>query len=206
MKSKIMMAVIVAMFAATGLIAVVEDASADDSKVTYHIYLQLRDDSTGLKPVNIWLKPYEADEMSGISIYRALEEGCEAAGINYLGEGIPIIAGYKGHTELSHTYAYMVYIADNDKWAPYTGHEEATTYAFVFDEVLSSSAYEALSETEKAKYYYNYLMIGTVGGVATKLPATSTTGYENTMTYVILAIVMVILTSTLVIFLLRKRR
>jgi len=203
-KCKILTIAIVAMFAATGFIAVADDASADDSKVTYHIYLQLKDDSTGLKPVNIWLKPYESDGVSVVAFFDALEEGCEAAGISYTEDllGLPIIAGYQDHTDLVHTYTYTVYTASNDKWVPVTSYDGGTTFAIVFDEVLSASAYDALSDSEKAKYYYNDLLIG---GMATKLPATTTTGYDNTMMYIIIAIVVIVIIAVIAFFLLKKK-
>ena len=203
-KYKILTIAIVAMFAATGFIAVANDAAADDSKVTYHIYLQLKDDSTGLKPVTIWLKPHETDEVSVLEFFDALEEGCEAANISYTSGllGLPIIAGYQDHTDLVHTYAYTVYAASNDKWVPVTSYDGGTTFAIVFDEVLSSVEYGELSDSEKAKYYYNDLLIG---GMATKLPATSTTGYDNTMMYIIIAIVVIVIIAVIAIFLLKKK-
>lgn len=194
MGSKILTVAIVAMFCATAFAVVAEENDAAD-KTTYHIYIQLNDNTINAKPIEMWLEPYDASAKSTEEFFKALKSGLDKAKISYVinDTWLSKIGDYATHGEWGSTsyYGFASYYADGKDWKEVTTYAEGTTVAIVFDKYLTMDEYNALSEKDKAKYYNNPY------GWASLLPTVSTTGWESSsnmgMFLIIGAIVVVVL-------------
>jgi len=196
MGSKILTVAIVAMFCATAFAVVAEENDAAD-KTTYHIYIQLNDNTINAKPIEMWLDSYDASAQSKEGFFAALKAGLDKAKITYdiADSGwISKIGDYATHGEWGSTsyYGFSVYYADGKVWKTTSGdYNEGTTLSVVFDKYLTDEEYKALSDADKAKYEYNAF------GYASLLPSVSTTAWESSsnmgMFLIIGAIVVVVL-------------
>lgn len=195
MGSKILTVAIVAMFCATAFAVVAEENDAAD-KTTYHIYIQLHDNTINAKPVDMWLDAYDASAQNKDNFITALKAGLDKAKMSYdISESgwLSKIADYATHGEWGSTsyYGFAVYYADGKVWKSTSTYDEGTTFAIVFDKYLTDGEYKALSDADKEKYEYNDW------GYATFLPTVSTTAWESSsnmgMFLIIGAIVVVVL-------------
>jgi hypothetical protein len=204
-KSKILTVAIVAMFCATAF-AVVATEENDADKVTYHIYLQLNDNTINEKPIEKWLDPYDANSKSKDNYLAALKAGLSAAKLDYVisdSGWLSSIGDYASHGEWGSLeyYGFAIYYADGKNWETTSTYDEGTTFCIVFDKYLTQSEYDKLSDKDKEKYY------DSGWGYATKLPTVSTTAWEsnNTMLYIIIGIVAVIVVIAVVFFVMKKK-
>lgn len=205
-RTKILTVAIVAIFCAVGFSVMADDNDAAGG-VTYHIYLQMNDNTSDALPVNKWLKPYQAETTGFDSFKAALEYGCNDAGMNVtmLLGAITAIGPYSIHgdsEDYSKYYGFTIYSAIGDKWDTVTYSGNTSTYAVVFDKFLSESEYNELSEKDKSGYMLNNLLLVKY---ASKLPNTSTAGYDNTMLIVAGIVAGVIIIAAAVVLVMRKK-
>ena len=204
-KAKFLTVAIVAMFCATGFALMAEEDDAAGG-VTFHIYLQMNDDTSNSLPVNMWLKPYQTESTGYESFQAALEYGCREANmdVTMLLGTITSIGAYGIHgdpDDYSKYYGFTIYSAIGDKWDTVTYAGNTTTYAVVFDKFLSESEYNALSEKDKSGYMLNNLLLVKY---ASKLPNTSVTGYDNTM-LIVAGIVAGVIIIAAIVFVVKKK-
>ncbi len=208
-KSKILALAVAAMFAATAFTLVADENSADDGTITYHIYLQLNDPTSDAEPVNTWLKPYECTEMSYDSFITALREGCQDLGLEVTTamQTITSIGTFSDHGILGDNCYYFTffYANEGDEEWKYTvsPSDEATTYAIVFDQILTMDAYNNLSDNDKKEYMVHESILV---DYAFKKPNVGTTGYDSSMMYVIIAAIAILVIIAGTILYLRKKK